>query len=777
MKKNILLVCLLSFLSVTSCSTTKVSDSTNSDNLSNEFSYSESISDKISEIDSRSNVESSSSEIIIDAPSKFYTINKNSVEKIYSPGQLLEFGSYWTNYIVLDKDGHIVYTVANVGCGYGKGNNYASVVEYQELVSLSIKENGFTIPNNCIGYSINYEAYGKFAYEVSNGEIEVDEFKKNGYGDLIKKWNSLENPYLNSSIGITIAEIINKDLQARNDEEFRLSSLYDISDEKGLATYKVFAPYDDTYTISCDSSEKIEIYNFNKSLLSSNEFSLTITLKKNEIVYINIQTMASDQWFNLSTTLNEHKVELPYEINSSTDISKLSTTSSNNKSPLKVANISYEKRNDGKGLYVNCNNPEALSASDMNKCLTRQDVTGKDVFFTFEHNNANTSYFYGYRVTNTDSKDIYITVKNMGYQTKGAGAWLGEDEWVKFYNTEFRVDTSSYTASQKENYNAYVAFSNNYKSENRSPITYRIPAGKYIYVMGGTTKDSYQNINVFKSANIVVNSSICGCSNGAVLFSVANGTAEGQFLVYKDKDASTINASSYVQGNDQQGYVAGDYGSQYVGDENCHGVVDCDYVWEFNDATKSTYLPVTFTNPYYVGNQQINGTAHSKIPNIIGYENINIDTWYTHLNGNHLKSTAGTDMTVYNTINSNKEKIIIDQLHFDGKGNTSNIGNWMVDYIDTITLVNQGDKERTFTYSLSQNGVILAFIRNMDGSISNTYKPTYCIRLGKNEYGDAIEQPFTYSISIPAHSIIQFAVNYNLLANSSGCIAHRAYLS
>ena len=61
--------------------------------------------------------------------------------------------------------------------------------------------------------------------------------------------------------------------------------------------------------------------------------------------------------------------------------------------------------------------------------------------------------------------------------------------------------------------------------------------------MGGTTADAYQNINVFNSANKRVKG---GCGNGAVLFEVTGGTAEGAFMVYTNPNASTLNESEYV---------------------------------------------------------------------------------------------------------------------------------------------------------------------------------------------------------------------------------------
>ena len=60
--------------------------------------------------------------------------------------------------------------------------------------------------------------------------------------------------------------------------------------------------------------------------------------------------------------------------------------------------------------------------------------------------------------------------------------------------------------------------------------------------------------------------------------------------------------------------------------------------------------------------------------------------------------------------------------------------------------------------------------------ISKTYEPKYCLRVHASEYGDAIEDPFVYTVEVPAHSIVRFSVDYNLLANASGYIKHTATL-
>ena len=98
-------------------------------------------------------------------------------------------------------------------------------------------------------------------------------------------------------------------------------------------------------------------------------------------------------------------------------------------------------------------------------------------------------------------------------------------------------------------------------------------------------------------------------------------------------------------------------------------------------------------------------------------------------------------MTQYINVDyDTKKPIELNYLHYDGRGSIMNIGNWMVDYIDTITLVNQGDKEREFTYSLKHSGVILAFVRDEQGFTSEYYIPSYNTMINSSKYGAAISK-------------------------------------
>ena len=587
--------------------------------------------------------------------------------------------------------------------------------------------------------------------------------------------------------------------ETRNKTAFRLSSISDDAMSSGKTWYKVFAPYTDQYTLNCPEAYQLEIWDTEGNLLASGSSSLKVTLNKDEQVYINIMTTASKA-FLLEVTPTDHSIELPFEINTSVDPASFSVNTSSTADPLKPAEIKYIKRTAPRAMYVYSNSPETLSVRNINTCLTSNDITDKDVFFTFEHNDGkaknNPDFYYGYRVTNTGSEDLYITIKNLGLQTGGKGTWLGEDEWIKFYNINFRTDVM--TQDELPSYNALVGFSNQYNSENRKPITYRIPAGKYIYVMGGMPVDKeniYKNINVFSSAGKKAPHS---CSNGAVLFSTYGSKAKGEFVVYND--LNKLNNS--IKSSPQNGYDMGfdDTSNQtigHIGYDDFYGVVDADLVWTFNDNTKSGFLPVSYTNPYFIENQSARTTTKeyefteidkkSMTSKACPQECIDSDYpnniyWTTHITPNLIKSAIGTDMVRFHTIRSDNQKsIVADYLHY-GKFNFEkavagplSIGNWMTDYIDTITLVNQGDKERTFTYKLQPHGTIAAFVRDENGFISDTYSPRYAIDFRPENYTPIIH-PFEYSVKVPAHSVKQFSVNYNLVANAYGTIYHSAYL-
>lgn len=552
-----------------------------------------------------------------------------------------------------------------------------------------------------------------------------------------------------------------------NTLKLRFSSIKDFFKTKESSlTYVMYAPYEDTYEVKFKRLKSVVLLDENNNTLVEATSDFKVNLLKNQKVTV-ILNKDNSEHADIKVTALAHKAVMPYEPYNQVNTRKLKTHGNNNVDPLKPAEIAAIKRNDGNGLYINCNNPEKLTENDIGKALSRVDVSNKKVFFTFEHNNFDKPFYYGYQVKNTGKEDLYITVLNMGYHLDGPGCWLGEKEWVDFYNANFRFDGSHWSEKQKETFIAYFNFCNSYKAPKNQPITYRIPAGKYIYVMGGTTKDAYKHINVWKTADKIVRS---GCSNGVVLFDVI-GQAEGSFFVYTDE-------SQIKDNNTHQGYVVHrdghDYGSQYVGYDNCHGVCDTHLTFTFNDLTPSQDLPVTYVNyrddnmpkekiPYH----KLNCTPHT----------INVREWYTHISPQSNPIGMGTDMTKYYTINQEKKDICIDAEHLDGHGNVSNIGNWMMDYMDYFTFVNQGDTEREITINMKNTGSLCVLVRDKHGKLIKS-SPMFTLMAKPTDKSEEhfIEDYYYYTVKVKPHSIKQFIIEYNLLANSCGNVSHKVTL-
>ena len=527
---------------------------------------------------------------------------------------------------------------------------------------------------------------------------------------------------------------------------------------------KSLVPYDDTYRVKTDETTSYKLYDGEGKLIVDVKPNTkhNISLKKDQIVYGIVECVDGKE-VTIDIMANENKSVLPYDPINLVDGQSLLDDKKVTTDPLKPAEISYKKREGG--LYINCNNPEKLDNHSLNKALTRTDISNKEVFFTFEHNNAVLGpFYYGYQVINRGTEDIYVTVKNIGYHLDGPGCWLGEKEWIDFYNTRFEIaNYSDYNDSQRANFEAFFGFGRRYQVPNNQPITYRIPAGEYFYVMGGTTADAYNKINVFGTANDSVSG---GCSNGAVLFEVHGENVEGCFYAYKK--ASEIGPDNKTH----QGYCThvGDHevGRQYVGWDYCHGVVDCNLTWEFNDFSKSQDLQVKFTN-YYKDGVAKRGEPYSQFevtPHIQTTKK-----WYTHLNPNDNNLAVGTDMTKYYTVNSNGEPMVIDYDRYDGLGYTANIGNWMIDYMDNYTFVNHGSKDRTIKLEYTNTGSLAIMVRDQNGKVIKG-TPQYTVVCAASQYGQEIRDYFYYEVVIPANSYVQFTVEYNLLANSSGNVGH-----
>ena len=203
--------------------------------------------------------------------------------------------------------------------------------------------------------------------------------------------------------------------------EFRFSSILDVVQDEARIGYKMKVPYSDTYHITfTENVKKYTIYdNVGNLICESTQTFTTPELEKNEIIYVVIEGNNLNKTIQTDVYATNHLSVLPYDSVFETDPSKLSVYGNENTSPLKPAEISYKKREGG--TYINSNNPEKLSTDDLNKALCRNELEG-EVFFTFEHNNMATPFYYGYQVKNNTNNNLYITIQNIGVQYDGPGS-------------------------------------------------------------------------------------------------------------------------------------------------------------------------------------------------------------------------------------------------------------------------------------------------------------------------------------------------------------------
>lgn len=525
------------------------------------------------------------------------------------------------------------------------------------------------------------------------------------------------------------------------------------------------------YYLCSYNAANFEIYDNEGKFLTSGikeAGECLVNLTKGKDIFVKFITNNSNEHFNFEIFMdNDTLITLPYDLNYQ-DVSTQSDKFSDN--PLKPATINYTKR-DG-GTYIFCNNPEALTDKDIGVALQKNNNLSGEIYFTLEHSNNSSSPFYlGYQVKNETDHDIYVTIKNVGYQNQGGGAWLGQHAWEDFYNVDFTVDekylngTSSNTKAFKEWYNF-----DDYTPRIYTPTTYILPANQAFYVMGGTSEDSYNNINIDNSADRLITKN--QCVNGNVLFDVKGGTVTGTLYCYNK--ISQVNDSLPYQG-----YITyrdnNYFGGQYKGIAYHHGVIDNNMSWTFNDNTPGSFLPIYLE---HLVDRKASTTvyeafaAYSSTKEI--YKNDLSYTWITNYNPQYLpdRPIVGTDMVAFECNLPNGQSLLLDNEHAGADGKPGNFGNWMIEYQDNYTFINQGNQTRKINIYYQDQGSLAMLVRDNTGKILRSE-----FTFGRiSDYGANKNGKFFYTVEVSPHSTTQITFDYNLLANGNGSIEHQLSL-
>lgn len=459
------------------------------------------------------------------------------------------------------------------------------------------------------------------------------------------------------------------------------------------------------------------------------------------------------------------------------------------------ATVEYTKREGG--TYIYSNNPEMLAPEDIGQAILRTKDLSGDCIFTYEHSNhTGVPVYFGYQLKNDGDTDVTVTVTNLGFQVDGE--WLGQRSWSDYFNYRFELPEDYFNADGSVN-PIYIGCDYvDYTPTVREPVSVTIPAGEYIYVLGGTSADAYNNTNIFGTADTYIQKG--KCSNAVVKFNVSGGSVTGTFYVYTDP--AQVKANPEEQGfiterfNSAAGKIL-DYSKQYKGVDPTAGLIESNITFVVDDLTVAGKLPVVYKKYYDpIYSLKTEPYAEYKLIEKTVYAN----EWLTALNPNSVDAAIGTDMMIFQCVDTDGNPIVIDTEHADSSGSPANIGNWMVQYTDNFTLINAGSEEKTFTFFKRGSGMLFTMVRDESGNILSAKALTGPYNFGSTAeifvgvdrsllvekngrlwfkvadgrpYCDVIdERSEVTKITVAPGTVERISIDYVILGNSNGGTTH-----
>ncbi len=546
----------------------------------------------------------------------------------------------------------------------------------------------------------------------------------------------------------------------REDTAIVLSGFEDVTDKNGVCSYTMEAELTDTYTVECDKATSVAVDAPSGKV--SGKTKAEFVANAGDVVAITVKTDKPQQKVSVVTTAKEHERRVPYLPRFTVDATTLDLTGETTAAPERTA-IAYQKREGG--TYVYLNNPEKLQPVDVGQAIQRDEGLTGDVQVTWEHSNFTNQYIYlGYQLKNEGEKDVYVTVTNSGYQV--TGEWLGQKSWSDYYNYAFELPEDYFTDDKHYIVNERYVGQDfvDYDPRVFQPTTYRIPAGEYIYVLGGTSADAWNNTSVADTADKMVMPG--KCTNAVSKFTVTGGTVTGTFYCYTDADQVKKEPK-------EQGYITmrdgTQFGLQYKGVDHHTALIESNPVFYVNDDMPAGALPITLSQRYDENARFRHLDPYGKFVN--KEHSYDGRAWTTNINAQSGGSAVGTDMSSFECRTTDGRTVTIDVDHADCTGTTANLGNWMIDYHDNITLVNQGDTARTFTINKSAQGALMAMVMTPEGDVLATKCTIVPL-----EGGPGPEQWELYEVTVEPHSYVQLCVSFLLMGNSYGNVNHWIYM-
>lgn len=466
---------------------------------------------------------------------------------------------------------------------------------------------------------------------------------------------------------------------------------------------------------------------------------------------------------------------------------------SENEDITPAARVCYKKR--GGGVYIYSNNPEMLGKEDVGQALLRNSGLSGECFFTYEHSNhTGQPFFLGYQLLNEGDKPVKVTVHNIGNQVRGE--WLGQREWSDFYGLKFDLPADYWLEDGKTVNPIYTGGDYvDYTPQAYSQEVFEIPAGGYLWVIGGTSGDrAFGSLSGKTADQAILNGK---CANGAVRFTVEGGSVTGTFWCYTEpwQCDNSKPEQGYVTSRDGRNLAA-----QYKGiDESTVGLAEAEICWIFGDKTAAGRLPVTYTVKRDNNYASVEG-QYARYN--VGEFEVNSDKWLTSLNPNNNPTAVGTDMIVFRCVTEDGREVVIDTESNDGEGKPSNIGNWMMQNGTNYIFANSGKRDRHIKLYSRNTGVLAVIVRSDSGEILEKKLILQPYSFGSESeifagvdksllqekngrlwfkvadgrpYCDVWdERSFVYELTVPAGETVRISVDDLILANSCGGVSRWA---
>ena len=235
-----------------------------------------------------------------------------------------------------------------------------------------------------------------------------------------------------------------------NETAFYAGNIVDNTDENSEKIYKLKAMVTDQYLSNCATATDIIFYDNKGNVIQEQCNNTQIQLTKGQTYFIKIKTASANENFYYQLYPVNNHVVTPYEINTTTDLSKFDVSSVDG-TVIESAEIDYQQRKGGTYLYSNV--PESMPSEVLDTILMRHlDLTG-ECFLTLGSKNAST-----YKDKNNPKIDENTAIRMDDGPEKGVPHFYADIEIIPKLFKKFKIEYIAQVQDFKQIENGFRSF-------------------------------------------------------------------------------------------------------------------------------------------------------------------------------------------------------------------------------------------------------------------------------------------------------------------------------